>query len=142
MNNLSEILNLRLLALGRAVITPLSLGTAAIIIILSFAAARILGSVLSRMRERSKHGRAPLYIVQKVSTYGLTLFGLFVGASTLGLNLSSLAVVRGSDRRRGRPWSSGHRKRVRVRLGADLRQRVARRRLHRAGRRKSARQRN
>jgi small-conductance mechanosensitive channel len=96
MNPLSQILNLRLLSLGRTIITPLSLGTAAIIIILSFGAARIVSAVLARMREGSKHGRAPLYIVQKVSTYGLTLFGVFVAMSALGLNLSSLAVFAGA----------------------------------------------
>jgi len=96
MNSVSDILNLRLLALGRTVITTLSIGTAAIIIVLSFGAAKILGSVLTRMRERSDHARAPLYIVQKVSTYGLTLFGLLLAMSALGLNLSSLAVFAGA----------------------------------------------
>ena len=92
----SHLANLRLLTIGQAVVTPASLVSAAAVMALSFGAATLLGRLLTRTRERAKSGRTVLYIVQKLVTYGLTLFGLFVGASTLGINLSSLAVFAGA----------------------------------------------
>jgi small-conductance mechanosensitive channel len=94
--SVSRIVNARLLVVGHAVVTPAALVSAAAIMVLSFGAARLVGGFLTRARERSRHGRTVLYIVQKLVTYGLVLFGLFVGASTLGINLSSLAVFAGA----------------------------------------------
>lgn len=94
--SLNGLLNARLLVIGHAVVTPAALASAAVIMILTFGASALLGRLLTRARERSKHGRTVLYIVQKMVTYGLILFGLFIGASTLGINLSSLAVFAGA----------------------------------------------
>ena len=88
--------NLRLLVIGHAVVTPVALASAAVVMGLSFGAAGLLGRILTRARERAKNGRTVLYIVQKLVTYGLVVFGVFVGASTLGINLSSLAVFAGA----------------------------------------------
>ena len=93
---MNGLLNARLLVIGHAVVTPAALASAAVIIVLTFGASAILGGLLTRARERSKHGRTVLYIVQKMVTYGLVLFGVFIGASTLGINLSSLAVFAGA----------------------------------------------
>ena len=95
-NALSRVLTARLLQIGHTVVTPLSLGSAALIMTAAFGAAWLLGKVLGRARERARGGKTPLYIVQKLSTYGLTIFGVFVGLSTVGINLSSLAVFAGA----------------------------------------------
>ena len=93
---LDHLANLRLLVIGHAVVTPVALASAAVVMGLSFGAAGLLGRILTRARERAKNGRTVLYIVQKLVTYGLVVFGVFVGASTLGINLSSLAVFAGA----------------------------------------------
>ena len=95
-STLTGLANLRLLVIGHAVVTPAALVSAGAVMALSFGAAGVLGRFLTRTRERAKSGRTVLYIVQKLVTYGLTLFGIFVGASTLGINLSSLAVFAGA----------------------------------------------
>lgn len=95
-NSLTGLANLKLLVIGHAVVTPAALVSAAAVMTLSFGAAAVLGRFLTRARERAKSGRTVLYIVQKLVTYGLTLFGVFVGASTIGINLSSLAVFAGA----------------------------------------------
>ncbi len=96
MNPVSRLLNLHLLVIGHTVVTPASLISAAFIMGAAFAAAWAAGFVLTRARSRAKGGRTPLYLVQKIVTYGLVVFGLFVGLSTVGINLSSLAVFAGA----------------------------------------------
>lgn len=94
--SLSDLLNLRLLVIGHTVVTPVALASAAVIMTAAFAAAGAANFVLTRARQRAHSGRAPLYLVQKLVTYGLVAFGLFVGLSTVGVNLSSLAVFAGA----------------------------------------------
>jgi small-conductance mechanosensitive channel len=96
MNPLSRLLNLRLLTVGRDIITPASLVSAAVIMVLAFGAARVAGVLFLRLRTKAKSGRTPLYIVEKTTTYGLVILGLVVGLSTLGIDLSSLAVFAGA----------------------------------------------
>lgn len=96
MNSFNSLLNARLLVIGHAVVTPAALASAAVVVTATFAASALLGRLLTRARERAKNGRTVLYIVQKLVTYGLVLFGLFIGASTLGIDLSSLAVFAGA----------------------------------------------
>lgn len=85
-----------LFAIGR---TPVTLGgviaglaVAAVFLV----AARIVGAVIGRLRTRAHSGREALYIVEKLSIYGLTIIGVVAGLSTLGLNLSSLAIFAGA----------------------------------------------
>jgi small-conductance mechanosensitive channel len=59
-------------------------------------AARLVAHSLRRVRQRTTAGRAFVYIVEKVAGYGLVLAGLFIGLSTLGVNLTSLAVFAGA----------------------------------------------
>ena len=95
-NPISRLLNLRLLTIGHTVLTPVAIVSAALIMILAFGAARFAGLLFVRLRSKAKSGRTPLYIVEKLTTYGLVVFGLVVGLSTLGINLSSLAVFAGA----------------------------------------------
>ena len=85
-----------LFAFGR---TPVTLGgivagltvTAVVLLI-----ARLTGIGIRRLRTRSRYGREALYIVEKLATYGLTIIGIVAGLSTVGLNLSSLAIFAGA----------------------------------------------
>jgi small-conductance mechanosensitive channel len=93
---LSNVLNLRLLVIGHTVVTPVALVSAAVIMAAAFTAAGVANAVLTGVRKRARSGRTPLYLVQKLVSYGLVAFGLFVGLSTVGINLSSLAVFAGA----------------------------------------------
>ena len=85
-----------LFAIGR---TPVTLGgviAGFAVVAVFLLAARISGAIIRRLRARSHHGREALYIVEKLSIYGLTIIGLVAGLSTVGLNLSSLAIFAGA----------------------------------------------
>jgi small-conductance mechanosensitive channel len=58
--------------------------------------ARLAGSGISRLRQRVTYGSDALYIVQKLVTYSLVILAVIAGLSTVGLNLSSLAVLAGA----------------------------------------------
>jgi small-conductance mechanosensitive channel len=66
------------------------------VLLAAIIAARLAGAGIGRLRSRSRHGDAALYIVQKLITYGLVILGVIAGLSTVGLNLSSLAVFAGA----------------------------------------------
>lgn len=96
MAELEDIRGYVLFAIGR---TPVTLGgIAAGILVFTVAVliARVAGAALRRLRGRATHGREALYIVEKLTTYGLTLVGVVAGLSTVGLNLSSLAIFAGA----------------------------------------------
>jgi small-conductance mechanosensitive channel len=85
-----------LLVIGR---TPVTLGgviAGLAVTVVFLVAARLVGALIGRLRNRSSNGREALYIVEKLSIYGLTLIGLVAGLSTLGLDLSSLAIFAGA----------------------------------------------
>jgi small-conductance mechanosensitive channel len=96
MEELDNLASLQLANLGGARLTLGGVVTAAAIIVFAFMAARLVGAGLRRLRARSKHGGASLYIVEKLVTYGLIVAGLMIGLSTLGINLTSLAVFAGA----------------------------------------------
>ena len=86
----------RLFAIGG---TPLTLGgvlAAAAILAAAYVAARIVRSLLRRLRGRARSGAASLYIVERLSTYGLILAGGFAALTTLGVDLTSFAVFAGA----------------------------------------------
>jgi small-conductance mechanosensitive channel len=94
--NFNDLDGIVLFAIGR---TPVTLGGVVIgllIIVGGFVAARLAHMFLSRVRGRARHGQAALYIGEKLITYGLVIVGLVAGLSTIGLNLSSLAVFAGA----------------------------------------------
>lgn len=71
-------------------------GLAIGVVVLAFAAARLVATGLARIRSRSRSGAPSIYIIEKLSSYGLVLAGGFVALSTLGVNLTSLAVFAGA----------------------------------------------
>jgi small-conductance mechanosensitive channel len=96
MEHLPDLRSFVLFAVGR---TPVTLGgiiAGIAVTLLGFGAARLAGIALRRLRGRARHGREALYIVEKLATYGLALIGVIAGLSTVGLDLSSLAVFAGA----------------------------------------------
>lgn len=94
--NLTDLDSIVLFAIGR---TPVTLGgvlAGLLIIGGGVVAARLASLALARMRGRTRHGKAALYIVEKLTAYGLVIVAFVAGLSTIGLNLSSLAVFAGA----------------------------------------------
>lgn len=58
--------------------------------------AALVAAGLRRLRATRRRGAQALYIIEKIVTYGIVIFGLMAGLSTVGLNLSSLAVFAGA----------------------------------------------
>ncbi|WP_340646552.1 mechanosensitive ion channel domain-containing protein [Phenylobacterium sp.] len=83
-------------ATGQWLVPARHIAVSAGIIVAGFLAARLVSMALSRWRDRVKTGRPIIYIVEKLSGYALVLTGLFVALSTLGINLTSLAVFAGA----------------------------------------------
>ncbi|MDB5437926.1 MAG: transporter [Caulobacteraceae bacterium] len=69
---------------------------ASIVVAVSVVVARVASAAVGRLRGRTHDAGPSLYVIQKLLTYVLILFGIFAGAQTLGVNLTSLAVFAGS----------------------------------------------
>lgn len=87
---------LPLIASGRWTVLGQRMAVALLIIAVAFLAARLVGVGLARLRERSSVGRPLIYIVEKLAGYAFVLTGGAVALSTLGVNLTSLAVFAGA----------------------------------------------
>lgn len=66
------------------------------IVAAGFVVAKIVGAGLRRLRGRSKVGGPLIYIVERLAGYAVVLSALFVGISTLGVDLTSLTVFAGA----------------------------------------------
>lgn len=95
LESLQDISHVRLFTLGGSNVTVGGVVAAAVFTTMFMLGAWLIGHALRRLRLRTREGNAALYIVEKLTTYGLVLFGLVAGLSTLGLNLSSIAVFAG-----------------------------------------------
>jgi small-conductance mechanosensitive channel len=95
LDGVQDISHIQLLSIGGSAVTVGGLFAAAVLTTLFTVAAWLVGAALKRLRMRTRQGTAALYVTEKLLTYGLVLFGLVAGLSTLGLNLSSIAVFAG-----------------------------------------------
>ncbi len=93
---LSLLDNFALWRMGKSVVTLGGLASGVAVVILALLASRLAGAALRRVRDRSGSQAPSVYIVEKLVTYGLVIFGLIAGLSTIGLDLSSLAVFAGA----------------------------------------------
>lgn len=66
------------------------------IVAAAFLVAKLIAAGLRRLRGRSGAGAPLIYIVERLAGYAVVLAGLFVGLSTLGVDLTSLAVFAGA----------------------------------------------
>lgn len=96
MLSLAEIDEGQLFRLGGATVTIGGLATGLAIFLVAWLASRLVSRALCRLRDRSARSAAALYLLEKLSSYGLVIVGAFAGLSAAGLNLSSLAVFAGA----------------------------------------------
>jgi small-conductance mechanosensitive channel len=90
------LLSYRLLDVAGAPITLAGLLVALAIVVVSFLLSRLSVRLLSRLRARIGEGNAALYILEKFTGYGIAILGVLFALSSMGLNLSSLAVFAGA----------------------------------------------
>lgn len=86
----------QLFRLGGATVTVGGLVTGLAIFLVAWMASRLASRALCRLRDRSARSAAAIYLLEKLASYGLVIFGAFAGLSAAGVNLSSLAVFAGA----------------------------------------------
>jgi small-conductance mechanosensitive channel len=96
MQDLAHVADLTLFDIGRTHLTVGGLVAGFAVAALFFLAARLAGYGIGRLSGHARQAAPALYIVRKLVTYGLVIIGVMVGLSTMGLNLSSLAVFAGA----------------------------------------------
>ncbi|MCV0415067.1 MAG: mechanosensitive ion channel [Brevundimonas sp.] len=77
-------------------ITVGGLISAAVILAAAFVLSWIVTRALRRVRERSDRSRQVVYLLERLASYGIIVFGVISALSAAGLNLSSLAVFAGA----------------------------------------------
>jgi small-conductance mechanosensitive channel len=85
-----------LVKMGKSTITVGGLGAAIVIVAVALLASRLAAAGLRRLRARAVDNASSLYIVEKVATYGLIVIGFVAALSTMGVDLTSLAVFAGA----------------------------------------------
>jgi small-conductance mechanosensitive channel len=95
-NPLQRLDAVELVRMGKSTITLGGLGAGIVIVILAMLAARLAGAGLRRLRARAVDNASSLYVVEKLATYGLVVIGLLAALSTMGIDLTSLAVFAGA----------------------------------------------
>ena len=95
MDEFDRLPELTLFSIGRTPVTVGSVVAAVGVALAAFILARILGAGLRKLRGRSRNA-ASIYIVEKVTTYGLVIAGIIAGVTMLGINLTSIAVFAGA----------------------------------------------
>lgn len=93
LNDLSEV---EVLQIGRTELTLGGVAAALAVTLVFLVAAWVVGAAIKRLRTRTREGSAALYLVEKLLSYGLVIFGITAGLSTLGLDLTSIAVFAGA----------------------------------------------
>ena len=85
-----------LFRLGKSAVTVGGVLTGVVIIVVAAVAARLARIAISRLRGKAGRNAPTLYIVEKLVTYGLVLFGVFLAMNAVGLDLSSFAIFAGA----------------------------------------------
>jgi small-conductance mechanosensitive channel len=85
-----------LLRFGGLTLDPAGVVVGLLIVLGAWVLSRLVTRALCRLRERSTRNAAPLYVLEKLASYGLIVVGAFAGLSAAGVNLSSLAVFAGA----------------------------------------------
>ena len=79
--------------------TTITLGglvSAAVILILALAASWLVTRALRRVRERADRTRQAVYLLERLTAYGIIVVGVMAAISAAGVNLSSLTVFAGA----------------------------------------------
>lgn len=70
--------------------------SAAVILLIAFAASWLVTRALRRVRERAERSRQALYLLERLASYAIIVIGVMSALSAAGVNLSSLAVFAGA----------------------------------------------
>ena len=81
---------------GGWLVAATKLTVAVVILIVAFTVARIVRVALERLKGRPHLSGPVIYIFQKLSGYALVATGVLIALSTVGINLTSLAVFAGA----------------------------------------------
>jgi small-conductance mechanosensitive channel len=96
MKSLNELTALQLVSFGGSTITLGGLLAALVIVAVSGLLARLVAGGFRRLRGKARSGRSSLYIFERLATYSVVLAGILIAMSTLGINITSLAVFAGA----------------------------------------------
>jgi small-conductance mechanosensitive channel len=91
-----SLLSIRLADIAGTPITLAGLLLGLAIIVISLVLSRVAVRLIARMRMRQTEGTAGLYILEKLTGYGIAIVGALFALSAMGLNLSSFAVFAGA----------------------------------------------
>jgi small-conductance mechanosensitive channel len=86
----------RIVSIGGSVLTLGGLASCAVILAIAILISWLLTRGIRRVRLRAQRSAQLLYLLEKLTGYGVIVIGAVVGLSTAGLNLSSLAVFAGA----------------------------------------------
>ena len=93
----SRLEDAQLFSVGGSAVTVGGVAAGAVIVAVSLVVSKLVTRALCRVRQRSpQKTTAALYLLEKLSGYGLIVLGVVSGLSAAGLNLSSLAVFAGA----------------------------------------------
>lgn len=96
MDATNRILSFTLADFGGAQITVGRLVLACVVLALAMLLFKLNVRLLSRLRAKQGGGGATLYILEKLAGYGIFVIGVLFALSSLGVNLSTLAVFAGA----------------------------------------------
>lgn len=94
--DLGKLDHARIVDIGGSVLTLGGLVSAVIIIAAAIVVSWFITRGLRRLRLKAQRGAQALYLLEKLTGYAVIVFGVIVGLSSAGLNLSSLAVFAGA----------------------------------------------
>jgi small-conductance mechanosensitive channel len=92
----SELFTRPLFTMGGTAVSLSGVAVAVLIMVGSYLIARLVVRLIGRLRGRMTNGGMALYILEKFAGYGIFVLGLLFALSSIGLNLSSLAVFAGA----------------------------------------------
>lgn len=95
-NELTQLQDAAVLRLGGISLTLGGLVTAAVLIALAGALSWAATRGIRRLRKKATRSTQALYLLEKMTGYGILIAGAFMALSAAGLNLSSLAVFAGA----------------------------------------------
>ena len=81
-SELSLLDNLALWRMGKSVVTLGGLASGLAVVVIALFASRLAGAALRRLRDRSGSQAPSVYIVEKLVTYGLVVFGLIAATTS------------------------------------------------------------